>query len=43
MQSEAGKGDKQRPTDGDKFRENWEKIFGNKKQQPVTQPSKQEK
>jgi hypothetical protein len=28
MTHEAGKGDKQRPTDYDKFNENFEKIFG---------------
>jgi hypothetical protein len=28
MTHEAGKGDKQRPTDYDKFSENFEKIFG---------------
>ena len=30
MTHEAGKGDKQRPTDMDKFNENFEKIFGSK-------------
>ena len=28
--NEAGKGDKRRPTDEQKFRENFEKIFGKK-------------
>jgi hypothetical protein len=27
----AGKGDKRRPGDEKKFRDNWEKIFGKKK------------
>jgi len=35
--SEAGKGDKQRPTDNQKFMENFERIFG------VTQNSLSEK
>jgi hypothetical protein len=30
--SEAGKGSKQRPTDQKKYNENWEKIFGQKKE-----------
>jgi len=30
MTHEAGKGDKQRPTNYDKFDENFEKIFGKK-------------
>jgi uncharacterized HAD superfamily protein len=30
MTNEAGKGDTQRPTDYDKFNENFEKIFGKK-------------
>ena len=30
-QWEGGKGSKQRPTDKSKFDENWERIFGNKK------------
>ena len=29
--SEAGKGDKSRVTDKKKYAENWEKIFGKKK------------
>ena len=29
--SEAGKGSKQRPTDRQKFEENFERIFGKKK------------
>jgi hypothetical protein len=28
MTHEAGKGDKQRPTNMDEFRKNWERIFG---------------
>jgi hypothetical protein len=28
----AGKGDKQRPTDPQKFRDNWGRIFGKKKE-----------
>jgi hypothetical protein len=30
MTHEAGKGDKQRPTDYEKFSDNFEKIFGKK-------------
>ena len=33
MAHEAGKGDTQRPIDWDKFNENFERIFGNKKKQ----------
>lgn len=46
MTHEAGKGDKMRPTDWDKFNANFEKIFGSKLtekekkllDQPVEQP-----
>ena len=30
MASDGGKGDKQRPTDMDEFRKNWQRIFGDK-------------
>jgi hypothetical protein len=30
MTHEAGKGDKQRPTDMEEFRKNWQRIFGDK-------------
>lgn len=33
MQSEAGKGSKQRPTDYSKFSEGWDKIFKKKKKE----------
>jgi|TARA_R110002020_G_scaffold225156_2_gene435283 hypothetical protein len=36
----AGKGDKFRPVDMEKYRENYEKIFGKKKKKP---PSKKKK
>lgn len=35
MSQEAGKGSKQRPTDQQKFAENFDKIFGKKKPQPT--------
>jgi len=35
MTREAGKGDTQRPTDQQKFAENFEKIFGKKPPQPT--------
>jgi len=31
--SDGGKGSKQRPTDKDKYNENYEKIFGKKKEE----------
>jgi hypothetical protein len=31
MSGEAGKGSQQRPTDQQKYNENWEAIFGKKK------------
>jgi hypothetical protein len=31
MSGEAGKGSKQRPTDQQKYRDQWEQIFGKKK------------
>jgi hypothetical protein len=31
--SDGGKGSKQRPTDKDKYNENYEKIFGKKKKE----------
>lgn len=31
----AGKGDSPRPYDGDKFRTNWDKVFGHKEEQVV--------
>lgn len=34
MAGEAGKGDKTRPTDKQKFDENFDKIFGKKKPEP---------
>ena len=37
MASEAGKGDKQRPTDYDKFSENFDRIFGKKGNEVVSQ------
>jgi hypothetical protein len=48
MTHEAGKGDTQRPTDMDKFRKNWERIFGkppvsntpNPADRPHTEPEK---
>jgi hypothetical protein len=38
----GGKGSVQKPTDQDKYAANWDKIFGNKKQQQQDLPSKQE-
>lgn len=35
---DAGKGDKQRPTDQQKFQENFDRIFG-KKPQPQEKPN----
>ena len=35
-QHSAGKGDKYRPVDMNKYRENYEKIFGKKKKKPKT-------
>jgi len=35
MTREAGKGDKQRPTDQQKFQENFDRIFGKKQPQPT--------
>ena len=32
--SDGGKGDKQRPTDKQKFDNGWDRIFGKKKEQP---------
>lgn len=32
----SGKGDKQRPTDKQKFDEGWDKIFGKKKEKDKT-------
>ena len=32
--SNGGKGDKQRPTDKQKFDDGWDRIFGKKKEQP---------
>jgi hypothetical protein len=32
--SDGGKGDKQRPTDKEKFDNGWDRIFGKKKEQP---------
>lgn len=41
MSSAGGKGSAPRKTrDDDKFRENWEKIFGRKKQEPVKEEKK---
>ena len=37
MTHEAGKGDKQRPTDYDKFSENFDRIFGKKGNEVVSQ------
>jgi hypothetical protein len=34
MASEAGKGDKQRPTDHQKYAHNWDVIFGKKEKTP---------
>lgn len=41
MASDGGKGDKQRPTDMEEFRKNWERIFGKKAQtsEPERAPS----
>jgi hypothetical protein len=36
----AGKGDKPRPVDGDKYRENYDRIFGKKKDQPKKENKK---
>lgn len=33
MAGEAGKGSKQRPTDQQKFRDNWDSIFGKKEKE----------
>ena len=35
--SDAGKGDKSRVSDANKYAENWEKIFGKKKAKEVKQ------
>lgn len=32
MQTHGGKGSKQRPTDTQKYQDNWDRIFGNKKE-----------
>ena len=32
--SDGGKGDKQRPTDKQKFDNGWDRIFGKKKEKP---------
>ena len=32
--SDGGKGDKQRPTDKQKYDENYDRIFGKKKEEP---------
>lgn len=37
--NEAGKGDKRRPTDEQKFRENFDLIFGKKDEKPTEKPS----
>ena len=39
----AGKGDKYRPVDMNKYRENYEKIFGKKKKKKKKSNSKKEK
>jgi len=31
--SDGGKGSKQRPTDNKKYRDNWDQIFGKKKEE----------
>ena len=36
--NEAGKGDKRRPTDEQKFRENFDRIFGKKNEKPTETP-----
>jgi len=35
--NDGGKGDKQRPTDMEEFRKNWQRIFGDKNA-PVSEP-----
>tara|TARA_Y100000004_G_C8736421_1_gene336430 strand:- start:347 stop:484 length:138 start_codon:yes stop_codon:yes gene_type:complete len=39
----AGKGDKYRPVDMNKYRENYAKIFGKKKKKPISTKKKKEK
>ena len=36
MSKQAGKGDKRRPGDSEKFRANYKAIFGNQKKQEAT-------
>ena len=31
--NDGGKGDKQRPTDNEKFKEGWDRIFGDKQKE----------
>lgn len=42
MSNEAGKGDKQRPTDHEAYAKNWDAIFGKKapEPKPETEPKK---
>ena len=40
-QHSAGKGDKYRPVDMQKYRENYEKIFGKKKKKPPFKKKKE--
>jgi hypothetical protein len=42
MNREAGKGDKQRPTDYEKFAENFEKIFGKPNEKRMADMTEQE-